>query len=366
MASNNVGRTIIQAGFNRMNKLVQISDANRTSPNHKTNRVDFLDGWRGLAISFVLLNHFFKPDYISFGRLGVDIFFVLSGLLMSNILFVKKTPLKTFYWRRFTRIYPAFFVVVSSICLVSYIFDLSEEHENYFYILTFVRTYVESAAHLWNTGIPIGHTWSLNVEEHSYIFLSFLTVVPFLSKRWHISVLLLFTGCMSIAMNFFYIYHAEIAPTAWEIRTEVVASPLLISAGYFLIRDKTAHFVESWMPLLSFILALSLYSDFTPHWAAKAIFAPLLLAFTVNHLEELPSVLLDILRLNYLRLLGVWSFSIYLWQQPFYYMVKFGEIFPGAKLFGFTLAIITGYLSFRFLEKPVREYLNDYYSDRKA
>ena len=50
-------------------------------------RVDYLDGWRGIAILLVLMEHFFGVREINVGRMGVDVFFVLSGMLMSNILF---------------------------------------------------------------------------------------------------------------------------------------------------------------------------------------------------------------------------------------------------------------------------------------
>ena len=55
-------------------------------------RIDYLDGWRGIAIGMVLVGHFFRDWEYGFGfnRMGVDVFFVLSGLLMSKILFVSK------------------------------------------------------------------------------------------------------------------------------------------------------------------------------------------------------------------------------------------------------------------------------------
>ena len=72
-----------------------------------TNRhIPYLDGWRGLAVAFLLLGHFFPVDGINFGTVGVHLFFVLSGLLMTRILFVQKVPLALFYQRRIARIFP--------------------------------------------------------------------------------------------------------------------------------------------------------------------------------------------------------------------------------------------------------------------
>ena len=61
---------------------------------------DYLDGWRGLAIIFLLIGHFYPVPGINFGHFGVNLFFVLSGLLMSRLLFVKSVPIPLFYKRR--------------------------------------------------------------------------------------------------------------------------------------------------------------------------------------------------------------------------------------------------------------------------
>ena len=55
-------------------------------------RIAYLDGWRGLAIGLVLIDHFSPVCGIALGRMGVDVFFVLSGMFMANILFVKRVP----------------------------------------------------------------------------------------------------------------------------------------------------------------------------------------------------------------------------------------------------------------------------------
>ncbi|TIX35964.1 MAG: acyltransferase, partial [Mesorhizobium sp.] len=82
-------------------------------------RLAYLDGWRGLSIALVLIGHFFPVPGINLGVMGVEFFFVLSGRLMAEILFVERYPLKAFFKRRFSRIYPALliFVVASMVAL---------------------------------------------------------------------------------------------------------------------------------------------------------------------------------------------------------------------------------------------------------
>src|SRR6476620_555449 len=72
--------------------------------------VHYLDGWRGLAILFLLIGHFFPIDGINLGHLGVNLFFVLSGLLMARLLFVYEVPFGEFYQRRISRIFPTMMV----------------------------------------------------------------------------------------------------------------------------------------------------------------------------------------------------------------------------------------------------------------
>lgn len=160
-----------------MNLIQKILSDASSHGKSELNRIGYLDGWRGIAISCVLVSHFLPIKGLNFGRMGVDIFFVLSGMLMANILFIKRVDLVTFYKRRISRISPVFFIFLSVICLASYILNLSKEHENYFYLITFLRSYFPESPDIWHTGIPIGHLWSLNVEEHYYIFLSFITLV---------------------------------------------------------------------------------------------------------------------------------------------------------------------------------------------
>ena len=321
-------------------------------------RIDYLDGWRGLAILLVLFEHFFGVRELNVGRLGVDIFFVLSGMLMANILFVKRVPLKTFYKRRISRIFPVFFIFITAISAASLIFGLSDEHSNYLYNLTFTRAYYPEGPDLWNTGLPIGHLWSLNVEEHCYVLLSLIVLISGFWNRAPLIVLPLGIGCIMVLLVYKLV--PDVAPFAYHLRTEVVASFLLISAGYFLIKGHVEKYVNPWFPVVSFFGAVICYSPYAYLPGAKSILAPFLLAFTVNHLNLVPSIFISVLSLVWLRLIGIWSFSIYLWQQPFYYYgTKFGEAFPYAGLFLFFVVIMVGAFSFYLIENPIRKYLNE-------
>lgn len=321
-------------------------------------RIDYLDGWRGVALLLVMLEHFFHVQVVEVGRLGVDIFFVLSGMLMSNILFVKKVPLKTFYKRRISRILPVFFLYVTSISIVSWIFNLSNEHNNYLYNLLFLRAYYPVTPDLWHTGLPVGHLWSLNVEEHSYVILSLVVLISTLFRRVYVPIILV--GIGSILIKYIYIKFPDFAPSNYDLRTETLASFLMISAGYHLIKNRYEKYIPSWSPVVTLALAFLCYIPCEPFLTAKWMLAPFLLAFTVNHLSLIADTLKCLLAIFPLRMIGVWSFSIYLWQQPFYYYgVKFGHTFKFCGPILFLVSIVVGAISFYFFENPIRTYLNE-------
>lgn len=340
-----------------MSLSVIVNSASQHGP-PELNRIDYLDGWRGMAILLVLISHFLNIKFLDFGRMGVDVFFVLSGMLMSNILFVKKVDLLTFYKRRISRILPVFVIFLSIISFSSWIFSLSEEHLNYLYNLFFIRAYWPVEPDLWSTGLPIGHLWSLNVEEHSYIVLSLITVIPAFRNKPYIPILSF--GLFAIILQYIYVKYPSISSVNYHLRTEIAASFLLLSAGYFLIKQRLEKYVPSWLPLVTLTLSFLCYSNMSPHWTTKWTIAPFLLAFSVNHLDLTPKFFKKMLCFKPLRILGIWSFSIYLWQQPLYFYGNNGGDplnFVGVILM--LAAITIGAFSFYWIENPIRTYLNE-------
>lgn len=313
-------------------------------------RIDYLDGWRGLAILLVLQGHFLPESMIDSDTLGVDIFFGLSGLLMSRILYTRRTPLTTFYKRRTSRILPAFILFVATVYGLSAWRGSGRTWTEVLSTLFFLRTYLPTQPDIWNTGLPIGHLWSLNVEEHCYFFLGLLTLVAFVRGRE--ARVLACAGGVSMALYIVYTEMPSMRGTSFEIRTEVAASFLLLSAAYFQVRDRIAPYVRSWMPLATFSLACTAYSPGARWWMVAGV-APLALAFTVNHLGEAPRLVRRLLAAKAVRMLGIWSYSIYLWQQPFFDQ-QFG-LSTGVALAG---ALLTGVASFYLWENPWRTWIN--------
>ncbi len=316
------------------------------------NRIDVWDGWRGMAIICLLSGHFFDTPWFWEDRFGVDAFFVLSGMLISTILFEKRMNLRDFYIRRFSRIIPVFTVFILVSFSFSILANIKFETREIFSNLIFLRTYYPLVPHIWDTDVPVQHLWSLNIEEHAYIIMSLMTLFVF--RKRQVAYLLLSLGMISIGICFYYYLNKESAPEWYRIRTESSVSFVFLSAGYTLFNNRFKHSIYAIFPVITLFGAFVCYLKNMPDWLSFSL-SPILLAFTVCHLREASWLLRHVLELNVLRFMGIWSFSIYLWQQPIY---KFGWIIPGPDYLGFLLSTIVGFFSFYFFEQPVRSWIN--------
>jgi len=312
---------------------------------------DYLDGWRGLAISLLLVGHFLPVPGINLGAVGVRLFFVLSGLLMARLLFVQKVPLRTFYRRRITRIFPAAFfflavVVVLFIALGKYV-----SWQETLMATLFINNYFPGEP--GKAVMPFGHIWSLSVEEHSYVLLALLAF----AARRKIGNALAFTAAVSaicVVATIYYSTQPELDPFRW-LRTEVAGYGIFLSAFLALFFDRR-NIPE--MPWLLYPVLVGI--GISIHWWSipapiQIIFGQAAFALAVNLLFAAPKIINSTLSLRPLCWLGVLSFSIYLWQQPFYLLMHRSGMSAWVAL---PLALLCGIASFYLIERPARRFLN--------
>lgn len=324
-------------------------------------RIAWLDGWRGLAILFVLAGHFgsgYFPSLIVLGAFGVEFFFVLSGRLMAEILFVNRHPLPDFFRRRFARIYPALLAYVTAMALVAIaayvaLGEVIIPPWAHVAALTFTMNY----AQVFGAGPPflLLHTWSLAVEEHSYMILALLAVLVSRDAgraKWLLAVV----AALAI-LNGFRLYEAgveDVREIYW--RTDVRLAPVFLSAATFLFLEKAtlpAGLARTLGILPLFFVPLCIALFFSPSMTLTYGLSPILLALALNFLKYSPSWLIQILSIKTLTLAGLLSYSIYLWQQFFYHLS-----FEMPPLLAAAAAIACGALSFYFIESPARKWIN--------
>lgn len=321
----------------------------------KEERLPYLDGWRGLAIGCVLISHFWAVHRVHLGIFGVDLFFVLSGLLMSRILFEQRMPLGKFYRRRISRILPVLWLYVLAVVPLYDLVGHPTGIERILGVLTFTASYLSHG--IWQLGgAPLAQTWSLNIEEHCYMLLALIAAFAILRVR--ASVILAVLAIATFGAVFAYRAFDPSIPQ-FALRTECTAAPLLLSAAYYPLAKRFTPWAI--LPVAAFVAAAACYLAQVP-WEFRLMLSPFLLAFSVNHMRLIPAWILAAFQWRPLRILGALSYSIYLWQQPFYdHQAHFPDHTAAIG------AIVTGALSYYFYEQPIRRWLNAHWgTDRGA
>lgn len=331
--------------------------------------VSYLDGWRGLAIGAVLICHFDPhPSTGWLGEFGVQLFFVLSGYLISNLLFLKKESLKDFAVRRASRILPVFLLFVLTMVIYAENFQPARYNvtgRELLPTLTFLRSYFPVDLNIFARRWPIGHLWSLNIEEHSYVYLALGALVLKNAKsKYAAPALLILTMAAIVACTFYYARHPPSGAADWRWRSEVASLGLISSAALRVTASRLSRdwrdAVPPWLPLLTLLIAVACYA--TNAVRGGHLVGPLCLAFTVNFLHRTPALMRRLMSSGLLRWLGRCSFSMYLWQQPFYYAVLNDRV---AAPLALATAVCAGAISFYLVEKPARRLLNRAWSTHR-
>ncbi len=335
-------------------------------------RLAYLDGWRGLAIVFVLIDHFTPVSGFRLGSFGVELFFVLSGRLMAELLVVRGTPWRTFLWRRFSRIYPALLVFCTTMLILSHsslypAFAPGVSWAEYGASLLFAMNY--AAASMGNT-LVLDHTWSLGVEEHSYLLL--VLIVFAVSRiaqsedyerkdRERVARDVAFTAALiSAAMILSGIIQSQFFdPNATNLywHTDVRAGSVLISFALYLalrppVKRTRGAELPPWLPTAAFLTALTLKSEIFPVWLGYSL-GTLALAVAVNTIDCASEPVRSALSSRPIAGVGMISYSLYLWQQPFFKFSNF--IWPPVAL---AASVVMASISYLLIEKPSRAFLN--------
>ena len=338
-----------------------------------------IDGLRGLAIIPVVLFHtnfkFFDGGYI-----GVDIFFVISGFLITMILIndVQKQQftLTNFYERRARRILPALYLVVFCSLIFSY-FVLVPEHlvslaksatsvplffSNFFFWSE--RGYFNNAAELK----PLIHTWSLAVEEQFYIIFPLFISILYLGRKRILLFLMVIIFLLSLFASFYltkvHFSTAFFLPfsRAWEILIGCfVAFYVNMKRNESKIEYKINSELISLLGLSLIIYSYVTFNKSTLFPYISALLPTLGTAMIIIGTEK-GTYVKSLLSSRLLVYTGLLGYSLYLIHQPVFVFARHMYIFEGNELALVLISLILAYFSYKFIETPFRR--KDFFSSK--
>lgn len=326
-----------------------------------------VDGLRAIAVLGVVLYHAGVPG-IPGGFVGVDVFFVISGYLISRILLRElqagNYSIVRFYVRRARRILPALFVVVVATFLLGWWILLPLEYSRLanqgLGVLFFASNwlfwresgYFDAAAEFK----PLLHTWSLAVEEQFYLFWPLILWLVFY-KTGRLRLMFWLIAGISFLISCYLVIRK---PSAGFFLIQSRAWELLVGAGLVIHGDLSARVVRFRhvlsivglsLILLSYVF-LNKASNF-PAWNAvwPCLGAALLILVGADAWVN------RLLQWSGLVVIGLISYSLYLWHWPllvFLRIVHFGDLPLQQALSVVGISILLAWLSWRFVEQPFR------------
>ena len=331
-----------------------------------------IDGLRAVAVIPVILFHA-GFGLFSGGFVGVDVFFVISGYLITTIIMSEldegKFNILNFYERRARRILPALFVVMLACLPFAWLWFLARDFKDFSKSIYAVATFSSNILFWRQSGYfdtstelkPLLHTWSLAVEEQYYIlFPLYLMLVYRFGRRW-IYWSLIIIGISSLCVSHWAAYNKPSAdfyllPTrGWEIL-------LGAFAAFYLSHDTPPRISRVVSQLLSATgLLLVTYSVFyfdaaTPFPSLFAL-VPTIGAVLIVIFTSKDTFTYRLLSNVCFVGAGLISYSAYLWHHPIF---AFAKYISDDKLSSYLaealilLTVLLAYLTWRFIEKPLR------------
>lgn len=328
-----------------------------------------IDGLRAIAVIPVVLFHA-GYSWIPGGFVGVDIFFVISGYLISSIILHELTSgtfsFARFYERRVRRIIPALLVVLIATLTAGYFFLLPDEYTSLSQATLAALAFVPNI-YFWNTestyfGLdiatqPLLHTWSLGVEEQFYIL--FPALLFFLYRKFShqtmsrilIALLILSLTANILLADLYTKYSFYMLPTrVWELLAGIVLSLGILPV----IRNHRIADMIALVGLALIIGTMLMLQETSVFPGINAVYPVLGAALIIYSGAQNQTVVARLLSHKALVFIGLISYSLYLWHWPITVYTKMVWDSDSSRLFILLLSFVLAAASYRFIEPRYR------------
>ncbi|CAB1275543.1 acyltransferase family protein [Candidatus Nitrosacidococcus tergens] len=335
-----------------------------------------IDGLRALAVLAVIAYHYeYAKDLLTGGFIGVDIFFVISGYLITGILIkdfeAHRFSIVQFYQRRVRRIFPALIIILLFSLIIGWIFLFGNEYKTLSQHIAASAGFIQNFI-LWSESgyfdlssiqKPLLHLWSLAVEEQFYIFWPLMLWV-ILHYGWSITRSIIFIISLSFLINLWYAHQDKVIDFYFPITRawELMAGAYLASIHHY-----RQSFFSKYSSLQSWLgLGLIIVGFFTihPEYRFPGVWAVLPVLGTVLLLNAGSNSFIN--RYVFSSPIAIWigliSYPLYLWHWALwsFSLVIIGDIRGNdfyrheLKVAAPLLSFLLAWLTYKYLEKPIR------------
>lgn len=360
-----------------------------------------LDGLRALAVIAVIVYHCF-PGVLPGGFIGVDVFFVISGFLITRLLVAEherhgRIDLRRFWQRRARRLLPALITVVVVCCTAAWLIGgdvLVGIGRQVLGAATFSSNWLDIAAggSYFARGTPelFRNLWSLAVEEQFYLLWPLLVIALLLTRRRWLQILLVSALALASATAMAALFHPGADATRVYFGSDTHSFGLAVGAALaFLVaglrsvdlnagETRTQRFIRSWLPTVGALSLIGvcaaawlLHDDADATYRGGLLLTSLLTALVIWAAVTPRSRLGRALDVAPLRVIGERSYGLYLWHWPVLLLVT--AVLPSAAesaagssaeapmqwlAGGVTvlLTVVAASVSYRFIEQPIRRH----------
>ncbi len=326
-------------------------------------RIPSLDGLRAISITLVIVSHLLGTRGFpvgpramgaigDFGYLGVRVFFVISGYLITSLLLAEHArtstvSLRGFYARRAWRIFPAFYTFVAAMCLSGLLGSLVLRSGDLVSALTYTMNYHYERS--WE----LGHLWSLSIEEQFYLVWPALFLLGGPRRVVPISVAMIIVAPFLRALAWFVApYPDDVIMEAYPCVMDSIAAGCLLAALRTRLDGHAVYLRCLRSPLFLVVPVLVAIANLpvrhpAPQYTVSITAMNIGVALIVDRCVRFPDDWIGrILNWSPLVWLGTLSYSLYLWQEPFlnHYAKSQANTFPLNLILACSCALASYYL----------------------